>query len=29
VPFNQAGDDPHAFFNANTLDELRLLGQTQ
>lgn len=29
VPFNQAGDDPHAFFNANTLDELRLLSQAQ
>lgn len=25
VPFNQPGDDPHAFFNANTLDELRQL----
>ena len=29
VPFNQPGDDPHAFFNANTLDELRLLSQAQ
>lgn len=25
VPFNLAGDEPHAFANANTLDELRLL----
>ena len=25
VPFNQPGDDPRAFFNANTLDELRQL----
>jgi hypothetical protein len=23
VPFNLAGDDPQAFFNANTLAELR------
>lgn len=28
VPFNLAGDDPHAFANANTLDELRLLENT-
>ena len=28
VPFNLAGDDPHAFANANTLDELRLLEAT-
>ena len=26
VPFDAPGDDPHAFFNANTLDELRQLG---
>ena len=25
VPFDQAGDDPHAFFNANTLAELQHL----
>jgi molybdopterin-guanine dinucleotide biosynthesis protein A len=25
VPFNAEGDDPHAFANANTLDELRRL----
>jgi len=25
VPFNQPGDDPRAFFNANTIDELRRL----
>lgn len=25
VPFDDPGDNPHAFFNANTLDELRLL----
>ncbi len=25
VPFDQAGDDPLAFFNANTLDELQAL----
>jgi molybdopterin-guanine dinucleotide biosynthesis protein A len=28
VPFNLASDDPHAFANANTLDELRLLENT-
>ena len=28
VPFNRAGDNPHAFANANTLDELRLLEAT-
>jgi molybdopterin-guanine dinucleotide biosynthesis protein A len=28
VPFNLAGDDPHAFANANTLDELRRLEKT-
>jgi molybdopterin-guanine dinucleotide biosynthesis protein A len=28
VPFNDTGDDPHAFANANTLDELRLLENT-
>jgi molybdenum cofactor guanylyltransferase len=28
VPFNTAQDDPHAFANANTLDELRLLENT-
>jgi molybdenum cofactor guanylyltransferase len=28
VPFNLAKDDPHAFANANTLDELRLLENT-
>jgi molybdopterin-guanine dinucleotide biosynthesis protein A len=28
VPFNLEGDDPHAFANANTLDELRLLEAT-
>jgi molybdenum cofactor guanylyltransferase len=28
VPFNLAQDDPHAFANANTLDELRLLENT-
>ena len=28
VPFNQAGDDPRAFFNANTLAELRQLEST-
>ena len=28
VPFNATGDDPHAFANANTLDELRLLEAT-
>ena len=27
VPFNQPSDDPRAFFNANTLDELRQLVQ--
>ncbi len=27
VPFDQPGDDPRAFFNANTLDELRQLEQ--
>jgi molybdopterin-guanine dinucleotide biosynthesis protein A len=27
VPFNQPGDDPRAFANANTLDELRVLEQ--
>ena len=27
VPFNQAGDDPRAFFNANTLVELQSLEQ--
>jgi len=25
VPFDQPGDDPLAFFNANTLDELQAL----
>lgn len=28
VPFNQPGDDPRAFFNANTLAELRQLEST-
>lgn len=28
VPFNLVGDHPHAFANANTLDELRLLEKT-
>lgn len=28
VPFNLVGDDPHAFANANTLDELRRLEKT-
>jgi molybdenum cofactor guanylyltransferase len=28
VPFDQPGDDPRAFFNANTLAELRALEQT-
>ncbi|MDR7308730.1 molybdenum cofactor guanylyltransferase MobA [Rhodoferax saidenbachensis] len=28
VPFNLVGDAPHAFANANTLDELRLLENT-
>jgi molybdopterin-guanine dinucleotide biosynthesis protein A len=27
VPFDQPGDDPKAFFNANTLDQLRQLEQ--
>lgn len=29
VPFDRPGDDPRAFFNANTLAELRSLEQTQ
>ena len=28
VPFDQPGDDPRAFFNANTLDELQRLEST-
>ena len=28
VPFDLPGDDPHAFFNANTLAELRQLENT-
>ncbi|HMN21846.1 MAG TPA: molybdenum cofactor guanylyltransferase MobA [Ottowia sp.] len=28
VPFDRAGDDPNAFANANTLEELRTLEQT-
>jgi molybdopterin-guanine dinucleotide biosynthesis protein A len=28
VPFDRPGDDPRAFFNANTLDELRRLEQS-
>lgn len=29
VPFNREGDDPAAFFNANTLEELRKLEQAK
>jgi molybdopterin-guanine dinucleotide biosynthesis protein A len=29
VPFDQPGDDPQAFFNANTLEELRRLEQAR
>jgi molybdopterin-guanine dinucleotide biosynthesis protein A len=29
VPFDQAGDDPLAFFNANTLAQLHALDSAQ
>jgi molybdopterin-guanine dinucleotide biosynthesis protein A len=29
VPFDQPGDEPRAFFNANTLAELHLLEQAK